>query len=717
MTPRLLPLLVGPIILLPLALYAWRRRQVRGARWYSLLLFAVALWGSAYAIELATLDFAHKTIALKVKYIGVTLLPVAWIGFVLDFVASDLSLIGRVTRRMAAAAAMLLAIAWTNDWHGLFWGQMTVLPIGDISLFIGRGPVFFLNVFYTYAALWLGVGILVVQAVRSPYLYRKRAIIIVAATVIPWVGNVAFVSQLEGPANMDLTPYLFACTAVLSAVAVFRYRVLDAIPTLADARIGVIGDGLAITDASGRIADLNPAAELQLNRHRADIAGTPLSDILPGWPAPDGRERRHDVTLPSTRGDRVYDMRLTPIRVHQDRLTGYVVLLTDVTEQRRLEAGLREAQKMEAVGKLAGGIAHDFNNMLTTIIGFATLAEGEAPPGSPTREWLRQIRTSGEQAAVVTRQLLAFGRRQLLQPVVLDLNDTVDEWQAMLRRVVGEHVRIVVELGPAVSPVRADLSQIQQVLINLTVNARDAMPDGGLITIATANAQVAASSDRPAVPAGAYVTLAVRDTGPGIDPEVLSHIFEPFFTTKAFGKGAGLGLSTVYGIVKQSGGDVVVQTAAGEGSTFTVYLPALRAKESLSGTIELTALPMLRGVTALLVEADDGVRRFAEDALTTAGCAVVAVSSPTEALAAAAVESQPLDLLIAELVMPGMGGVSLAERLTAIRPGIRVLFLAGDSEDEASSRAGSESVRAILEKPFTPADLRMRVQQLLQASV
>ena len=230
MPPRLLPLLVGPVILLPLAVYAWRRRQIRGARWYSLLLFAVALWGSAYAVELATLDFAHKTVALKLKYVGVILLPVAWIAFVLDFIASDPSFIRRVGRRMAAVALVLLAIAWTNDWHGLFWGQMTVLPVGDISLFIGRGPVFFFNVFYTYAVLWLGVGILVVQAVRSPYLYRKRAIIIVAATVIPWIGNVVFVSQLEGPTNMDLTPYLFACTAVLSAVAVFRYRVLDANP-------------------------------------------------------------------------------------------------------------------------------------------------------------------------------------------------------------------------------------------------------------------------------------------------------------------------------------------------------------------------------------------------------------------------------------------------------------------------------------------------------
>jgi PAS domain S-box-containing protein len=205
---------------------------------------------------------------------------------------------------------------------------------------------------------------------------------VIAATIIPWAGNVAFMSRQEGPDNLDLTPYTFACTAVLAAIAVFRYRVLDPIPTLRDARIEIIGDGLVIADASGRIADLNRAAEAQLGRSRAELAGNSLLKLLPGFQVLGEQEARQDVALPSADGERIYDLRVTPIRRDRSRLTGYVVLLTDVTERRQLEAELRQAQKMEAVGKLAGGVAHDFNNMLTAIIGFATLAEEESPPGS-----------------------------------------------------------------------------------------------------------------------------------------------------------------------------------------------------------------------------------------------------------------------------------------------------------------------------------------------
>jgi PAS domain S-box-containing protein len=238
--------------------------------------------------------------------------------------------------------------------------------------------------------------------------------------------------------------------------------VLDPIPTLRDARIEIIGDGLVIADAKGRIADLNRAAESQLRRSRAELAGNSLLELLPGLQALGEQDARQDVALPSAAGERTYDLRITPIRGDRERLTGYVILLTDVTERRQLEAELRQAQKMEAVGKLAGGVAHDFNNMLTAIIGFATLAEEETPPGSQNREWLAQIRRSGEHAAAVTRQLLAFGRRQILQPVVLNLNRTVEELQTMLRRLIGEDVLLVTDLAWDLRSVRADVAQIQQ---------------------------------------------------------------------------------------------------------------------------------------------------------------------------------------------------------------------------------------------------------------
>jgi len=697
----LVPLIIGPAILLPLALYAFKRREVHGAMWYGTLLLAIAFWSGVYAVELVVDDPAQKLLALKIKYLGVTALPVAWLGFILNFVAWDPTVVKRIERGMAAVAVVTLLAAWTNDTHGLFWGRMTVHP-GALSTLAGRGPGFWLNVAYTYAVLFAGLAILVGQAVRSPYLYRKRAVILVLAAVLPWIGNLIFVAGGEAPGTIDSTPFLFSCTAVIAAVAVFRYGVLEPIPTLRDARIEVIGDGLVILDRARRIADLNRAAEAMLGRDRASVAGEPIERALPDWPSHTDTEIRQDLPLSGPEGARIYDVLITPIRTHAKRLTGYVVLFRDVTERRhaeaalreselryrelvenardlictcdldgrllsinkagldltgytqdfivgrelidvvapesrehakalftsghtdstsgrtevvvlthdghrvvfelstslqrrggvpigiqaigrditdrrRLEENLRQAQKMEAVGKLAGGIAHDFNNLLTAILGFAALAEEEQRPNTPIHEWIVQIRRSGEQAASLTRQLLAFGRRQTLQPVNLDLNQVVDDIQKMLRRLIGENIELVVQLEPNLEVVRADRSQVQQVIMNLVVNAKDAMPHGGRITIRTKNVMShhQGSSVGKDAPAGHYVALLVEDTGEGVEPAIRERIFEPFFTTKPLGRGTGLGLATVYGIVKQSKGDLQVQSTPGHGATFTVFLPAV----------------------------------------------------------------------------------------------------------------------------------------------
>jgi signal transduction histidine kinase/ActR/RegA family two-component response regulator len=706
---RLLPLAIGPAILLPLAVYAFRHRRVRGALGYGAVLLAIALWSAAYAWELAAPGVGEKLLALKIKYIGVTALPVAWIGFVLDFVARERPAVRRTTRQMGIVMAIALLTAWTNDWHGLFWGQLTLQPSGTLYTFTGRGPGFYLNIAYTYTVLFAGLAILVTQAVQSPYLYRKRTVLLVLATVVPWLGNVIFVSRIEGAGTIDSTPFLFTCTAVFAAVAVFRYRVLDPIPTLLDARIEVIGDGLLIVDRSLRVADLNRAAEAIIGRDRAAAAGVRVDRVLADWPPDIDGDSRRDVTLPSAEGARIYDMRITPIEAGGERLTGYVVLLRDVTEHRRLEEDLRQAQKMESVGKLAGGIAHDFNNLLTAIIGYAALAEGEVARGTPLREWIEQIRRSGEQAAVLTSQLLAFGRRQTLRPVDLDLNAVVDDIQKMLRRLIGEQIELVVQLAPDLARVRADRSQVEQVLVNLVVNARDAMPRGGRVTIHTRNAE------------GARAAVSVEDTGEGIAPEMLDRIFEPFFTTKPLGRGTGLGLATVYGIVKQSGGDIQVESVPARGSRFTVLLPAAPAGAPAAGVPapEPARLPSVRptGATVLIVEDDPGVRAFAVQVLRDAGSTVFEAENAAEALAIAAVESRPLDLLLTDVVLPGIDGADLAARLRGLRPGLRVLFMSGYTPEEIVVTAALGSDDQLLRKPFLPAALRERVAQALaQAS-
>ena len=546
MFPNLLPLFVAPAILLPLAAYAVVHRRVRGALWYATLLLALSLWCAAYAWELSASTFAAKALALKIKYIGVVLLPMAWLGFIYDLVAADERDARVVVRTVGAASAVLLLVAWTDSWHGWFWGGLTLEGVGPGSVLVGRGPGFWLNVALTYAALVTGVLVLAAQAVASPYLYRKRAAIIITAAVIPWVGNLAFVAGDERPGTVDLTPVLFAVTAILAALAVFRYRVLDPIPTLRDVRIEVIGDGLIIVDARGRVADLNRAAEGILGRTRAAAAGLDLEQVLAGLGPLDGGPGRVDVRRRVADAERTFDASVTPIATPTGQRTGWLVLLRDVTERRHLEEQLRQAQKMEAVGKLAGGVAHDFNNLLTAIIGFTALALDDVPEGSPARNALAQVRRSADQAAALTRQLLAFGRRQILQPEPLDLSDVVRQMEPMLRRLIGADVDIVCEYAEALPEVMADLTQVQQILLNLVVNSRDAMPGGGALTIRTGRLTLERGVDGGAdVPPGEYVSLDVSDTGEGIAPEDLERIFEPFFTTKEFGRGTGRGWSTV----------------------------------------------------------------------------------------------------------------------------------------------------------------------------
>jgi signal transduction histidine kinase/CheY-like chemotaxis protein len=707
---RLLPLAIGPAILLPLAVYAFRHRRVRGAIWYSLLLLAIALWSAAYAWELAAPDFAQKLVALRIKYVGVIALPIVWIGFVLDFVAREPATVRRITRRMSLLGVVLLLAAWTNEWHELFWGPLTLDAGSTLYTFTGRGPGFYVNVTYTYTVLVAGLVVLVTQAIQSPYLYRKRTAILVTATAVPWLGNLIFVTRSEAAGTIDSTPFLFTCTAVIAAVAVFRYRVLEPIPTLADARIEVIGDGFLIVDRELRVADLNRAAEAIIGRDRAVAAGERIDTLLPEWPSAVDGEVRRDLALASADGPRIYDVRITPVTSGGERLAGYVVVLRDVTDHRRLEDDLRQAQKMESVGRLAGGIAHDFNNLLTAIIGYAALAEAEQTPGTPVHEWIQQIRRSGEQAATLTSQLLAFGRRQTLRPVDLDLNTVVDDIQKMLRRLIGERIDLDVRLAPTLAPVRADRSQVEQVIVNLVVNARDAMPRGGRITLRTHNE------------AGPYAGLTVEDTGEGIAPENLERIFEPFFTTKPVGRGTGLGLATVYGIVKQSGGDIQVHSAPARGARFTVLLPAAasvaRAQLPAAAEVAGTAIPAAAasGATMLIVEDDPGVRAFAAQVLRDAGSTVFEAENAAGALAIAARGAQPLDLLLTDVVLPGIDGADLAARLRSLQPGLRVLFMSGYTPEEIAVTAALASNDLLLKKPFLPATLRERVAHVLSQS-
>jgi two-component system cell cycle sensor histidine kinase/response regulator CckA len=393
-----------------------------------------------------------------------------------------------------------------------------------------------------------------------------------------------------------------------------------------------------------------------------------------------------------------------------------IAYIVDLTERRRMEEQFRQAQKMEAVGKLAGGVAHDFNNLLTVMLGYADLMAERFQPDSVDFEQLGEIIAAGQRAAGLTRQLLAFSRQQVLERRVLDVNELIRNVEKMLRRLIGEDVDLAAVLDPALSRVRADAGQLEQVIMNLAVNARDAMPRGGRLTIETANVDLdeAYARSHVTVRPGKYVMVAVSDTGSGMSAEVRSRVFEPFFTTKEQGKGTGLGLATVYGIVKQSGGYIWVYSEPEKGTTFKIYLPKAEEDVEAEAAPEAEPLSLHGSETVLLVEDEESVRSLSREILEARGYTVLEASGGAQALDIARDYPQPIHLVLTDIVMPEMGGTDLALRLEALRPGIRVLYMSGYTDDTVVRHGFLQEGRVFLQKPFAPESLARKVREVLR---
>ena len=416
-----------------------------------------------------------------------------------------------------------------------------------------------------------------------------------------------------------------------------------------------------------------------------------------------------------TKAGNFIDVEMAVHEISYGGRTAYLAVLMDITGRRRLEEQLRQSQKMEAVGMLAGGVAHDFNNLLTIITGYSQLILNSLGASDPNRHSAEQIMKAGERAAALTRQLLAFSRRQVLQPQVLELNKLVTGMSAMLRRLIGEDIDLRLILPAAVGRVNADPGQMEQVLMNLVVNARDAMPAGGTLTIETANVQLDRNSAgrHVAVRPGPYVLLAVSDSGVGMDEATQAHLFEPFFTTKSQGKGTGLGLSTVFGIVKQSGGSVQVYSELGKGTSVKVYLP--RIGQPAAAGPGGSSRPVARGTeTILVVEDDEMVRHLVRDALERDGYKVLEAAGPLEARSTAESYRGAIHLLITDVVMPKLSGRELAGQLGRRRPQMKILYISGYADGAVVTSGVLEKGVAFLQKPFTPAALTAKVREVIE---
>lgn len=477
------------------------------------------------------------------------------------------------------------------------------------------------------------------------------------------------------------------------------------------------------TIAEGRYIDVNESFLRVTGYRREEVIGR-TSVELGFWERPEDRDK---MIAALRRDGSVRDVEISFRTKSGERRDGLdsaeaidvageecvFAIFKDVTERKILEKQLRVAQRMEAIGQLSGGIAHDFNNLLGVIIGYCEILEDQLPPNSSLLRECGQIRKAGERAASLTRQLLAFSRQQVLEPKIIDLNAAVLDMEKMLRRLIGEDIELRTVLDASLGSVKADRSQIEQIVMNLVVNARDAMPDGGTITIETANAELDGGYIRrhPPQPAGRYVLLSVSDNGTGMDAETQARIFEPFFTTKEMGKGTGLGLSTVYGVVKQSGGHIWVYSELGYGTAFKIYLPrmdeAARPEKATSGA----GRKAFGTETILLVEDEEALRALTSRFLIDNGYTVLEAEHPAKAIQIAELHPGPIHLLLTDVVMPGMNGHMLAERTKQIRPQMKVLYMSGYTGFSHRDLLSGEV--NILAKPFTRESLLAKLSGVL----
>lgn len=495
-------------------------------------------------------------------------------------------------------------------------------------------------------------------------------------------------------------------------------------------------DGILILDAdTGKVVDVNPFLISLLGYSHEDFLGKNVWDLGPFRDAAVSKDvfrelqakeyvRYDDLPL-ETRDGRLVSVEFVSNVYFVGQGKVIQCNIRDITERKRtqherkkLEEQLQVSQKMDAVGSLAGGVAHDFNNLLSVILSYTDFALRTLREGDPLKDDLLEVKKAGERAAALTRQLLAFGRKQLLQPVPLNLNQVIEGIEKMLRRILGEDIDFLQVLAPDLGLVRADPGQIEQVLMNLAANARDAMVEGGKLTIETSNLDLDEeyTTHHMAVKPGHYIRLAVTDTGSGMDEQTQTQIFQPFFTTKERGKGTGLGLSTVYGIVKQSGGEITVYSEPGVGTTFKIHFPLELSTRTTATRLRAVQKPAVGTETILLVEDEEAIRKVATRVLETAGYCVLSAAAGDEALQTSARHAGTIHLLMTDVVMPRMSGRALAQELAKARPTVKILYMSGYADNAFVHNGMIDEGTNFIGKPFTPSELERKVREILDSN-
>ncbi len=694
-----------------------------------------------------------------------------WAGRILRSLPEGRSLPAGVWRRrhrgilillwVQAAALTVFALATGNDGgHSVFEGSVVAaMALGATSTRLSR----------TLRALIASLGLVTSAAVLTHlsggyiemhfHFFVMLGVIALYQSWVPFLGAITYVALHHGivgvldPRSVYNHPaaiaspwtwaFIHAGFVLAASVAmIVTWRAHETSQAYTELILDSTVDGICGVDATGVITFMNPSGARILGWTRGELVGRPIQDVLLPR-APDGtlarfeasaiysactdgqaRDLKAQVFLRRDGSSVPVDYIATPFR-QGDRIAGTLITFRDISErlqadeaQAQLEVQLLQSQKMEAVGRLAGGIAHDFNNLLTVIIGRAQRVVRSVEPEHPRYPDIELIQKSAYRASALTRQLLAFSRKQVLQPKVLSLNEVVGDLEAMVRRLIREDIELITALEADLGQVKVDPHQMEQVLVNLVVNAVDAMPHGGRLIIETANTELTAAYaiKHVGMEPGAFVMLAVSDNGQGMDADTRARIFEPFFTTKEQGKGTGLGLSTVHGVINQSGGHILVYSEPGRGTTFKIYLPRVDAPKRAARR-PLAPVDVRRGAeTLLVVEDEEDVRGLARDVLVEGGYTVLVAATAEDAVRICEEHESPISLLLSDVVMPKVSGPQLAQRLVDLRPELHVLYMSGYTDEAIVHHGVLEPGTAFIEKPFTPEDLCGKVRDVLDAA-
>jgi signal transduction histidine kinase/CheY-like chemotaxis protein len=715
-------------VLFCISLYGLLLRRIPTALPFILITLFGSLWNVGYVLEILSPGLLMKTLWAELRFIPVTAIPLLWFMIALNRSGHPTWLTPGRFMVLAVEPVIVVALALTSRWHTLFRYGF-ILNAGKAISVLGysNGPLFYLHVAYTYGMTAFTFVILIRMLKRSQVFHARRTLFVlfgVSLMMVPELLYQAGITPIEG---MNLTPVFLVGTGLACAYAFFQFRILELLPIASSTVVKTIQDPVLVFDTQDRLLDFNPGAGRTLRLAQGAHVGQSLSTLGLPWSGAIARalERpaaKAEIPIVLPDGERVFDLTATPISDRRGKSLGRLVLLHDITERRRAEDALRRseealqhAQKMEAVGRLAGGIAHDFNNLLTVITGYCDVILEKIPEKNPLRGDIGEIRLASERAAALTGQLLAFSRMQVLQPRVLDLNELVENTKRIFGRLIGENIRLEMGLSPNAGNIRADQGQIEQVIMNLVVNARDAMPSGGTLALSTSRCtrdDASPGDDLGACP-GDFVLLTVGDTGRGMDKAVVSRIFEPFFTTKEIGKGTGLGLSTAYGIVKQSGGWIECWSEPGRGTRFSIFLPRVEEKADSAGGPVNGSRPGCGEETILLVEDERAVRSLARIVLEKNGYTVIEAESGEKALDL--LGTLEVDLLISDVVMPGMSGRELARHVRERKPDIRIVFVSGYDVEAVLQRGPLEGNAGYIQKPFDSLALLRAVRETLDA--